>query len=226
MIEEGRHARPKPGTTGAAFRRAHPSSCPSRLKRTRPKCPRAERSRPCARLLQSASGSPRAGETLGSLRAPMESAFDADFAGVRRRRDSRADDLHARAVTRGEYIHLGSGEDPVGPGGRELVAHEFAHVVQQRNAPARWMIRRSRAEPTPGPPRAVSGHLIPEKHLPWPSCNASSIRRRRSRNIAILRRRSLGGPSTVARRSRASSAAEAGFGALRDHDSSGRPISP
>jgi retron-type reverse transcriptase len=25
MIEEGRHARPKPGTTGAAFRRAHPS---------------------------------------------------------------------------------------------------------------------------------------------------------------------------------------------------------
>jgi hypothetical protein len=25
MIEEGRHARPKPGTTGAAFRRIHPS---------------------------------------------------------------------------------------------------------------------------------------------------------------------------------------------------------
>src|ERR1700693_1779520 len=25
MIEEGRHARPKPGTTGAAFRKAHPS---------------------------------------------------------------------------------------------------------------------------------------------------------------------------------------------------------
>ena len=25
MIEEGRHARPKPGTAGAAFRRAHPS---------------------------------------------------------------------------------------------------------------------------------------------------------------------------------------------------------
>ena len=78
----------------------------------------------------------RGGETLGSLRAPMESAFGYDFSGVRIHRDSRADDLHARAVTRGEDIHFGRGEDPGKPDGLELVAHELAHVVQQRNAPA------------------------------------------------------------------------------------------
>ena len=77
----------------------------------------------------------RGGETLGPLRAPMESAFGADFSAVRIRRDSRADDLNARAVTQGEVIHLGRGEDPREAGGRELVAHELAHVVQQRNAP-------------------------------------------------------------------------------------------
>jgi hypothetical protein len=78
----------------------------------------------------------RGGETLGSLRAAMESAFGYDFSGVRIHRDSRADDLHARAVTRGEDIHFGCGEGPGKPDGLELVAHELAHVVQQRNAPA------------------------------------------------------------------------------------------
>ena len=78
----------------------------------------------------------RGGEALGSLRAPMESAFGSDFSGVRIHRDSRADDLNARAVTRGEDIHFDRGEDPAKPDGRELVAHELAHVVQQRNAPA------------------------------------------------------------------------------------------
>ena len=66
----------------------------------------------------------------------MEFAFGSDFSGVRIHRDSRAEDLHARAITRGEDIHFGRGEDPGKPDGRELVAHELAHVVQQRNAPA------------------------------------------------------------------------------------------
>jgi Domain of unknown function (DUF4157) len=78
----------------------------------------------------------RGGETLGTLRAPMESAFGSDFSGVRIHHDSRADDLNARAVTRGEDIHFGRGEDPGKPDGRELVAHELAHVVQQRKAQA------------------------------------------------------------------------------------------
>jgi Domain of unknown function (DUF4157) len=82
------------------------------------------------------TASSREGETLGPLRAPMESTFDSDFSGVRVHRDSRADDLNARAVTRGEDIHLGRGEDPEKPDGRELVAHELAHVVQQQHAPA------------------------------------------------------------------------------------------
>src|SRR5438477_1081596 len=80
------------------------------------------------------TASSREGETLGPLRTPMESTFGSDFSRVRIHRDSRADDLNARAVTRGEDIHLGRGEDPKKPDGRELVAHELAHVVQQRNA--------------------------------------------------------------------------------------------
>ena len=44
----------------------------------------------------------RGGETLGSLRAPMESAFGSDFSGVRIHYDSRADNLNARAISRGE----------------------------------------------------------------------------------------------------------------------------
>lgn len=78
----------------------------------------------------------RGGETLGSLRAPMESAFGSDFSGVRIHYDSRADNLNARAISRGEDIHFGRGEDPDKPDGRLLVAHELAHVVQQRNARA------------------------------------------------------------------------------------------
>jgi hypothetical protein len=106
-----------------------------------PAAEQAARTKPASKNLASRLGhkaehNGRGGETLGTLCALMESAFGADFSGVRIHRDSRADDLYARAVTRGEDIHLGRGEDPGTPSGRELVAHELAHVVQQRNAPA------------------------------------------------------------------------------------------
>lgn len=72
-----------------------------------------------------------------ATRAEMEAAFDADFGAVRLHRDGGAREtvaaLSARAVTRGEHILLGETVDDGDPAaGRALVAHELAHVTQQR----------------------------------------------------------------------------------------------
>lgn len=75
------------------------------------------------------------------VRSRMESAFGMDFAHVRTHTDSTAanlsDRLNARAFTVGEHIAFGPGE--YHPGtlvGDALIAHEMAHVLQQRGADA------------------------------------------------------------------------------------------
>lgn len=71
-----------------------------------------------------------------SVRSPMESAFDYDFGQVRVHTDARAA-ASARAVkavayTVGRDIVFGEGRyAPETTGGRELLAHELAHVIQQ-----------------------------------------------------------------------------------------------
>jgi len=75
------------------------------------------------------------------VRAQMESAFDADFRGVRVHADAEADTLNralsARAFTTGQEIFFRNGEyRPGSSTGKELLAHELAHVVQQNGAPA------------------------------------------------------------------------------------------
>jgi Domain of unknown function (DUF4157) len=74
-----------------------------------------------------------------SVRRSMEARFGSDFQSVRIHDDpaaaSAAGDLLARAFTVGEEIVFGSGGfDPQSPAGRHLLAHELAHVVQQRGA--------------------------------------------------------------------------------------------
>jgi hypothetical protein len=69
-------------------------------------------------------------------RARMESAFGTDFSGVRIHTDSRADtlsqSLSARAFTTGHDVFFRQGEyNPGTSSGRELLAHELTHVVQQ-----------------------------------------------------------------------------------------------
>lgn len=68
-------------------------------------------------------------------RAPLESAFGADFSRVRIHSGSAARasarSLGARAYTWGQSVVLGPGESVESDGGR-LLAHELAHVVQQR----------------------------------------------------------------------------------------------
>jgi hypothetical protein len=72
----------------------------------------------------------------GTTRKSMESAFDADFGGVRVHTGAAADrlngELSARAFTTGSDIFFRQGEyDPSRSSGRELLAHELTHVVQQ-----------------------------------------------------------------------------------------------
>ena len=69
-------------------------------------------------------------------RGQMESAFGADFSGVRVHTDSRADSLNhslsARAFATGRDVFFRQGEyNPGSSSGRELLAHELTHVVQQ-----------------------------------------------------------------------------------------------
>jgi hypothetical protein len=73
-----------------------------------------------------------------ATRRSMEARFGHDFASVRVHDDagaaSAASDVRARAFTVGDDIVLGEGGyDPSTPEGRHLLAHELAHVVQQRN---------------------------------------------------------------------------------------------
>lgn len=73
------------------------------------------------------------------LRTPVERAFGMRFDGVRLHTDERADHmsraLHARAFTSGNDVFFRRGEyQPDTHDGRELIAHELTHTVQQGGA--------------------------------------------------------------------------------------------
>jgi hypothetical protein len=74
-----------------------------------------------------------------STRGFMESTFGHDFSRVRVHTDARAvasaDAIQAQAYTAGSHIAFARGSfAPYTSHGRELLAHELAHVVQQRSA--------------------------------------------------------------------------------------------
>ena len=75
----------------------------------------------------------------GALRPQMESRFGVDFGAVRIHADAdaavSASAKDARAYTVGQHLVFGAGEfTPQTGRGRELIAHELAHTVQQRGA--------------------------------------------------------------------------------------------
>jgi hypothetical protein len=75
-----------------------------------------------------------------AVREQMSGALGDSFADVRVHHDTLASTLahsvQARAFTTGADIFFASGEyRPGGSAGRELLAHELTHVVQQRGAP-------------------------------------------------------------------------------------------
>jgi hypothetical protein len=80
----------------------------------------------------------------------MEAAFGVDFGGVRVHADTEADtlnrSLNARAFTTGQDIYFRQGGySPGSSSGRELIAHELVHVVQQTGA-----VQRKRTVSQPG----------------------------------------------------------------------------
>ncbi len=88
--------------------------------------------------IQSARGG---GQALdGAVRTQMEPALGADLGGVRVHTGSEADRLNqavsARAFTTGSDVFFRQGEyNPGSSTGRELLAHELTHVVQQAGSP-------------------------------------------------------------------------------------------
>jgi hypothetical protein len=93
------------------------------------------------------------GRTLNpSVRQTMEPRFGADFGSVRVHDGATAaafaQRFAARAYTVGEHVVFGAGEyQPHGESGRRLIAHELAHVVQQRGGSSGARVQRT-ADPT------------------------------------------------------------------------------
>ncbi|MCI0392745.1 MAG: DUF4157 domain-containing protein [Acidobacteria bacterium] len=83
-----------------------------------------------------------AGQSLdGGVKSQMESSFGESFSGVQVHTDANAaglsDSLNARAFTVGEHVAFGAGEYQPGTLiGDTLIAHELAHVMQQRGGGA------------------------------------------------------------------------------------------
>jgi len=104
---------------------------------------------------RSIDGARGSGQTMDRFTLDrMESSFGADFSGVRIHTDARADDLSqslaARAFTTGQDVFFRQGEyDPGSTAGRELLAHELTHVVQQNGDG----IRRKMTVSEPGDPQ-------------------------------------------------------------------------
>ena len=86
---------------------------------------------------QAIQGARSGGQSMDNgVRTRMESAFGADFSGVRVHNDAGADTLsqtlNARAFTTGQDIFFRQKEyNPGSSSGRELLAHELTHVAQQ-----------------------------------------------------------------------------------------------
>ena len=82
-----------------------------------------------------------------ATRKEFEAKYERSFADVRIHDDAASDDaakkLDALAFTRGSDIYFRAGSfDPASDAGKSLLAHELAHVVQQRPGVNRKMIRR------------------------------------------------------------------------------------
>ena len=102
-------------------------------------------------------GQPLSDET----RAFMEPRFGTDFSGVRvHNTPDLANAIQAQAFTHGQDIYFNSGKyNPGSSGGKELLAHELTHVVQQSGKP----------------------NVTPVQRDPVPQSNASS-----KKNVKIL----------------------------------------
>lgn len=102
-----------------------------------------------------------------ATRAFMEPRFGQDFSHVRVHSDAAAaqsaHDVNAKAYTVGNNIVFGSGSfAPQTDAGRQLIAHELTHVVQQTGASGAAIQR----QPDPAPPKKEPPKTEPPKTNP------------------------------------------------------------
>lgn len=105
------------------------------------------------------------------VKRQMESSLGADFSGVRVHTDQRADSLNrslsARAFTTGQDVFFREGAYQPGSSiGRELIAHELTHVVQQNGN----TVKRAMSVSQPGDPHEVEAEqtaraVVQEEHM-------------------------------------------------------------
>src|SRR5574343_266569 len=132
-----------PAPSAVAARVSLPAGLLSRAARPGIKLPAAVAPSPAL------PGIPSGGQALGAeLRRFLEPRFGADFAGVRIHTDDTAARLagqvQARAFAVGNQIFFGAGQfQPASRDGRELIAHELTHTLQQRKARQAPLIQRS-----------------------------------------------------------------------------------
>jgi Domain of unknown function (DUF4157) len=108
--------------------------------------------------------------------AVMGTQFSADFSGVRVHTDLSADalsrSLDARALTIGSDIFFSNGSyRPDQPQGRELLAHELTHVVQQAQGAPGGEVRVSR----PDEPAEVQAREIGRSAAGWASSRGTGV---------------------------------------------------
>jgi hypothetical protein len=74
------------------------------------------------------------GNLPAQLKIQMESSMGADFSGVKLHTNSKeASQMGAKAFARGNDVHFAKGYyNPNSQAGKEMLGHELAHIVQQR----------------------------------------------------------------------------------------------
>lgn len=127
-----------------------------------PDAPRVQRKHVDTSGLGQAEATPTVHEVLRSPGAPldagtrafMEPRFGQDFSRVRVHSGALAEqsarDINARAYTAGHDIVFGAGElSPASCGGRGLLAHELAHVIQQTSRSVPAIQRKAKSDQAP-----------------------------------------------------------------------------
>jgi hypothetical protein len=107
-----------------------------------------------------------------ATRSHMEKGFGADFGAVRIHTDSHADalshTLSARAFATGQDVFFRHGEyNPGTSSGRELLAHELTHVVQQTGG-----LQRKMTVSQPSDPHEIEAEHMARAFITWESASA------------------------------------------------------
>ena len=143
--------------------------------RSHNKSPSAPPARSTSPIENTGAGAP----LPASVRSHMEPRFGADFGGVRLHTDHAAAQhssaLDAHAFTVGQHVYFGRDKfQPHSAGGKELIAHELTHTIQQGAAPQGHAVHRSVAvsqQASPSVQRSLLGVPNPREYFAGKAAN-------------------------------------------------------